>query len=299
MKSFKNQTFILLDVSNLAWRSFHVMGHLSFKGIQTGILFGLLKDIQSLQTLFDTRRVIFCFDRGRSLRAREYSNYKKKRQQADFDEVKLAAIQEVRRQLHLMRREYFKELGYVNIFSQFGYEADDIIAAVASHIATKQGEAIVVGSDHDLYQCLSPRVRLYDPRIKKIRTEKWFREEHGISPIQWIDVKSIAGCSSDEIAGIKGVGEKTALKFLRGQLKADSAAYKAIVAGNAIWQRNRSLVELPYPGVKEFEIKEDDVTDKKWQKLAKRLGMKSIMGKQAIEPDKDYRRRLVKRKGFF
>ena len=241
----KNDTspWLVLDVSYLVWRSFHAIGHLSHKDVSTTAIFGLLRDVVQFQDLHNTKRIVFCFDRGRSLRIREFPQYKLRRQDDQIDEKQRKARHEIRRQMQLLRREYLTEIGYKNVLSQHGYEADDIIASVCNRIATKQGEAIIIGSDKDLYQLLSPRVSLYNPRIHKMLTLQAFVKDYGISPTSWIDVKALAGCVTDGVPGIAGIGEKTAIKFLRGELKENAKAFQSIVKGNDIWQRNRNLVD--------------------------------------------------------
>ncbi len=90
-------------------------------------------------------------------------------------------------------------------------------------------------------------------------------------------MKAIAGCSTDEIKGVQRVGEKTAAKFIRGELKTTSAAYQNIILGNKIWKRNIPLVQLPYHGTDQFPLEVDDVNIQSWRHLAKKLGMKSLM----------------------
>ena len=74
-------------------------------------------------------------------------------------------------------------------------------------------------------------------------------------------MKAISGCSSDNITGIKGVGEKTAIKYLLGELKETTKTYKAIEEQKEeLWKKNGKLTKLPLEGTKVFEIKEDKVS---------------------------------------
>lgn len=270
------------------------MDHLTHNGKSTGAIFGLMRDIVQLQDVHNTSRLVFCFDRGRSLRCKEYAPYKANRQDNVIDEEQRNARREVRRQIHLLRSKYLKQIGYRNVFSRWGYEADDIIASVANTIAAKQQRAIIVGTDKDLYQCLSPRVSIWNPITSKMLTHESFEAVHGISPTQWIDVLAMAG-GHDNIEGIRGVGDITARKFLSGKLRADSKAFDLIVKGNAIWKRNRDLVELPYPGTPEFKLRDDKVSDQAWKDVAKQLGLRSLMTNAPIR-DRDVRKRLVKKR---
>lgn len=278
-----SRTYLVIDTPYLAWRAFHSLPNLTHDAVATTVVFGILRDICSLSDLFSPSSIVWCFDRGRSLRIREFPEYKCKRQDGCLTKEQRDAKQALRKQIHLLRTDYLPALGYRNVFSQTGYEADDIIASVCNSIATNKHAAIIISADKDLYQCLSARVSMYNPRTRITTTQDSFQEEYGLDSTRWIDVKSMAGCATDNIPGIKGVGEATAAKFLAGRLKEHSKAFQAIVKGNSTWQRNRSLIELPYPGTRRFELRADEVTPKLWDGLALHLGMDSLVGQAPID----------------
>ena len=142
----------------------------------------------------------------------------------------------------------------------------------------KGDRAVVVSSDTDLYQLLSTRVSIWKPHKKEIYTSKDFsRDYYNLDPIQWVQVKALAGCTSDAIPGIPGVGEVTAGKFLRGLLKPASKAYQSIERFQSVWQNNLPLVRLPFEGTMIPKIQTDEVSPDKWRNLAQRLGMKSLL----------------------
>lgn len=138
---------------------------------------------------------------------------------------------------------------------QDGYEADDMIALVAAEMNRRQQGLIIVSSDEDLFQCLSDRVVMFSPQRKeheRIRNAQWVIDEYGVGPHEWAKVKSLAGCSTDDIPGVPGVGEKTAAKFLTKQLT-KGVKYEAI--RSAIVHKipcdpvaNHKLVKLPFEG---------------------------------------------------
>lgn len=235
----------------------------------------MLRDIMNLQSLHNTPYIAFCFDHGVSLRCANYPKYKSSRRDKIRSPEEQAAYEELRFQIRMLKTDYLKSVGFQNIFFQKGYEADDIIAGLCQGLHKNQ-EAIIVSADHDMYQLLSDNVSIWNPNQKEMMTKHRFSQEWGIEPDLWIDVKSIAGCNSDEIDGIDGVGEKTAAKFLTGSLKEKTKAFRAIVAGNAIWNRNRQLVKLPYPGLKNHVLMVDAASPTKWDQLAKRLGIRSL-----------------------
>ncbi len=277
-------TWLLFDSNYLCWRAYHSTGQLSFGMIKTGIVFGYLKTFIDLQGTFLTSKVVHCFDSGVSLRKEICPGYKKSRKGGDnsTDEEK-ELLGEVRKQIKLLRREYLPEIGSKNVFFQPGYEGDDVIASVCQSLP-EGSEAVIVSADEDLFQLLSPTVSHFNPTTKKMITDELFKKEWGINPSDWIMVKALAGCGSDEVIGIKGVGEKTAAKHIRGELKANSKVYGAIAKQLDVVQKNLPLVSLPFPGIQQFILQDDKIDKPGWESLTERLGMKSIKNLRSILP---------------
>lgn len=271
------RTWLVLDSNYLCHRAFYTTGNLSFGDTSTGVVFGFMRDITTLQDQHDTSRIVFCFDHGKSVRTVLCPGYKSSRR-AELDDEQQELQRGLRTQIKILRTEILPDLGFNNVFSQHGYEADDMIASVV-HNMPEEDRAIIISSDHDLFQLLSARVMMYNPHKQKMTTAKSFSKEYGISPTQWIDVKAMAGCHSDDIPGIKGIGEIRAAKFLSGRLKAESKAFQMIVQGNKIWKRNRNLVRLPYPGTRTFELVRDEFSRDSWRELCDSMGMDSLRNK--------------------
>ncbi len=112
-------------------------------------------------------------------------------------------------------KEMVRELGITVVVSE-GCEADDCIASLAAAYG-RERPVVIVGVDKDLRQCLAPNVVMWDPasREEKIVTLDSFREETGLEPSQWADVQALIGDSTDNVPGVKGIGEKTAEKLFR------------------------------------------------------------------------------------
>lgn len=252
------------------------MGHLSHEDIETGVPFGVLRDIHTFIRDFQTPHVVFCFDYGKPIRSDALPGYKANRSQEN-DPNKQEQRRRVRRQMELLRTDYLPSIGFCNLCYEFGYEADDMIASAVAAVRRRKERAVIVSSDHDLYQLLSPDVILWKASSQENYTHCAFQTEFGIEPEQWVDVKAIAGCKSDNVPGIPGVGEITAAKFLAGLLKPTSQAYKKIVAGNATWQLNREIVRLPYSGTPEVSLYQDETTKERWAGVLARLGIRSVM----------------------
>ncbi len=233
-----------VDVSYLAYRAFHSMGKLSFGGESTQIPFGIIKTIRSVCEEVDAHGVATFFDRGRPKRKDLLPEYKANRKKRDEDEEARLARKDLKVQIGKLHNN-LKGMGDPNVFSQDGYEADDLLAAAAD--AAKDYELVILSTDTDLYQLLSPTVTMWDPNKNQIITEEYVRNKYGIGVGQWADVKALAGDTSDNIKGIPGVGIKTAVKFLSGNLTGKK--FETIVHDNgATWERNLELVRLPMSG---------------------------------------------------
>jgi len=201
-----------------------------------------MRQVLSLSQRFDTSKFLFAWDSKRSHRKDIYPSYKNKTQLTN-DEYKFE--KEAFRQFIELRLVTLPLFGFENNFIQTGMEADDIIAALAYNYKRK---FIIVSGDGDLYQLLSNHVEMYSPRKKKLVTEESFIAEYNVTPEQWVVVKQVAGCRSDKVDGIAGVGDKRAIQFIKGTLNEKTKGYQNIIAGKAIINRNEALVKLPFSG---------------------------------------------------
>lgn len=273
------EPLLLLDTNYLCHRAWHAMGEMHHAGQGTAAIFGVLSDIVHLQDEFRTSRIAFAFDGSKGLRYQHLPGYKaarRKRREID-DAAQKEARADLREQIRRLQEDYLPAMGFRNIWSCPGYEGDDIIAQAAAQTAPGS-EAIIIASDQDLWQCLRPGlVWQYNPTTKQAMTYARFKAAWGIEPPVWATVKAMAGCSSDSIPGVKGVGEKTAAKFIRGELGEKTKAHAAIKSFSAAdRKRNKLLTTLPFPGTPEPVLQEDHVTEDKWAAMADRLGMTSL-----------------------
>lgn len=272
-----NRRYLILDCNYLAHRAKYAFGDLSEGGSPTGVVYGFLKDILSLRERFQTNRFIFCWDSKVSLRKQIYPAYKKKRMVKQQTEEEKAFEDAFQIQMKKLRTEYLPTIGYQNIFLQEGYESDDIIAVVCQAITPDLEEGVIVTADHDLYQLIRNNIICYNPQTKIQMTVGKFINTYGITPKQWIKVKAIAGCPSDNIKGIERVGEVIAIKYIQKELGKGCKAYRSIKTGwRSVVLRNRTLVELPYKGTKPVRLVQDRISQVGWNKVTKALNMKSI-----------------------
>lgn len=272
-----NRKWIVIDGNAIAWAGFHACGDLSYQNTPTGVSFFFLGKILDLQRELATEHVAICFDYGRSKRYKMCSTYKATRNKKRDDDPEVRArFVSVCQQIDTLRKQHLKSIGFRNVFYAKGFEADDMIASVCNNLRAGD-EAVIVSADHDMWQLIRHNVSVFIPTVKKHITRKSFVQEYGFSPRKWVDVKCLAGCSTDDIPGISGIGEKTAAKYLRGELKPTSVAYKKIIQGikRGIMETNRPLVELPLAGTPEC-IPRTQKQSLSWQPTLKALNIKSL-----------------------
>ena len=198
---------ILVDAQPIAYRAFHAYDLSTSRGEPTNIIYGVLKILKSIVLELPKSQVVTFWDSGRSkYRAAKYPEYKRSpareksrdkpghTEQSFFDQIDAAS-------------EILRCMGVRQVRVP-GVEADDLIA-----IASGTGDHIVVADDMDLWQ-LADTCKVYAPRKDMwITRESCFREV-GCYPEQILDYKSLAGDTSDNIPGVPGVGDKTALSIL-------------------------------------------------------------------------------------
>jgi len=272
------ETYLILDCPFLAYRANAAMSDLMHEDDPTSVVFGLMRDLVAWKELFRTDKVVFCFDRGMNRRLEICPEYKANRRYCDETEQERMARERFREQVRRLMEEDLFRLGYRNVLWEEGLEADDIIASVVFSSLGEGDEAIIVASDADLYQLIAPNVSMFDPVRNKRKMHQWFCSEYGIQPSQWADVKAIAGCSGDNVKGVRGVGEKSAIAFLLGKMNPEHQRHRSIMENKDVWKRNLKLVQLPFRGTPVYELREDRVTQERWDKFCKSYGMRSLRG---------------------
>jgi DNA polymerase-1 len=272
-----NDPLLLIDCQCLIYRSFFAIKRMSHEERPMGAVYGFLDQIRRLKEHFGTNRIAFCFDSKVVKRREILPTYKEKRRLENLTPEEQESRASLHEQVALLRDEYLPSIGFRNIYEQEGYEADDLLAEIARRI--KSRIVVIVTSDQDMYQCLSPNVRCYSPFPSKTRpqliTRKVFRNIYGLEPAQWIAVKAMAGCTSDEVPGIPGVGEPSAIRYLLGGFKEGSKMIGKVESpeGVEIYKRNLQLVKLPLEKTKiKRKLREDRVSVGKWEAFCDKVG---------------------------
>jgi DNA polymerase I len=199
------KTLYLIDGSAYIYRAFFALPPLSnSKGQQTNAVYGfttmLLKILREHTP--DCLAVVFD-EKGPTQRHEEFKAYKAQR--PEMPHGMQAQIPLIHRVVQAMA---------VPVIRQVGLEADDLIGTLARKAEAAGLDVVIVTSDKDMFQLLTPAIRIYDP-VK----DKWFgeaecRERFGVEPARVVEIMGLMGDSVDNIPGVKGIGEKTATKLI-------------------------------------------------------------------------------------
>lgn len=199
----------IIDGSSLLYRAFYALPltMTSPDGVPTNAVYGFLRMLLSLYRELDPAYVAVTFDKDRqTFRTEMYDGYKATRKPAPAELVpQFDLILEV---MHVMG---------VAVYSLSGYEGDDVLGTLSARYEKELPVAIVTG-DRDALQLASDRTTVYltQKGISSMSemTPKAVEEKYGITPSQVIDMKALMGDTADNIPGVPGIGEKTALKLL-------------------------------------------------------------------------------------
>jgi 5'-3' exonuclease len=259
------------------------MGHLTHEEMQVGIIFGFFKQILSLAKQFNSNQFVFVWDSTYSKRKEIYSEYKNNRKRKlTEEEKKLNGY--AYNQFDLLKNELLNRVGFTNNYCFTGYEGDDLIASILNW--NFKLENIIVSSDNDLYQLLKSGIRIistYSITKKHLYTFADFVEEWNIFPNLWPTVKAITGCLGDNVKGLPGVGEKTAIKYLTGKLASGKTKSLIFARENDILHRNMPIVELPFTGTPKIHLKNfDTLYLKNFLEVFDKYNFQSLTTKEAM-----------------
>lgn len=252
VKTHEQPHILIIDGMALLFRSFFAtsaMGHFfpNDDGIPTNGIQGFLRHTMTAKSIFKPTHLAVCWDMGaHTFRNDLYGDYKANRP---------APPEELVPQFDMVR-EASARMGWKN-YGEQGMEADDLIGSIVAHW-TGKSEITVVSGDRDLLQLLRPDVKI--ALIKKgyseydVYTDSRFKEEYGIMPSQYVDKKAFTGDAADGYPGVKGIGPKTALMFIKKYGSVDGvlnaldeltpARRKRVEEGIEMLEISRKLAEI-------------------------------------------------------
>ncbi|WP_372996835.1 DNA polymerase I [Lutispora sp.] len=206
----KKDTMIIIDGNSLMHRAFYALPPLTNRdGLHTNVIYGFVNMINRLIEGYKPNYMAIAFDRKEpTFRHKEYAEYKAKR---------LKMSEDMAEQIPYLK----KVIDAMNIkrIELEGYEADDIIGTLSKMSDKKGINTLIVTGDRDAFQLITDNVHILMTKKGISEMEEYDKEklmsQYSITPEQVIDLKGLMGDASDNIPGIPGVGEKTALDLLK------------------------------------------------------------------------------------
>lgn len=202
---------VLIDGNNLMFRSYYATAYAgnlmkNSKGFVTNALYGFTNMMNKIIHEEEFSYILVAFDKGKTFRHDTYSLYKAGRIETPAD---------LKNQFP-KAKEMLDAMG-IKWYETDGYEADDIIGTLSKMATDNDYETLIVSSDRDLLQLINDKVtvKLLKTKDYIMMTRDAFVSEYNLEPIKIIDLKGLQGDKSDNIPGVKGIGEKTALKLLQ------------------------------------------------------------------------------------
>jgi len=245
-----NNILYLVDGSSYIYRAYFAIRHLSSPGGQpTNAIYGFIQMLLKLLKDYKPQHVAVVFDAGRiTFRTDLYPEYKANRAAMPDDlRAQVGPIREVVRAFNIPALELA------------GFEADDIIGALAARHSASGGRVVVVTGDKDLMQIVTEQVTLLDTMKGKASGITEVIERFGVGPELVPDILGLAGDSSDNIPGVPGIGEKTAIKLIQefgsleqllersGEVKGKIGEKLREFSNQALLSRRLATIELNVP----------------------------------------------------
>ncbi len=198
-------TLYLIDGSAYIYRAFFALPALNnSKGLQTNAVYGFMTTLLKIIREHGPDGLVVAFDeKGPTLRHEEFKEYKTQR--PPMPDGMKAQIPYIHRVVEALN---------ISAVKQAGYEADDLIGTLARQAALAGHDVVIVTGDKDMLQLITPHVRIYDPVKDKWSGDAECLTKFGVEPGRVVEIMGLMGDSSDNIPGVKGIGEKTAMKLI-------------------------------------------------------------------------------------
>jgi len=211
----KKQKLMVIDGNSILNRAFYGLQGPNLlatsDGLYTNAVYGFINIMNKYLEEENPQYLCVAFDlKAPTFRHKQFDGYKANRKgMPDELRVQVPIIKEVLDAMRIKRLE------------MEGFEADDILGSISLCAQQKDMEVVIVTGDRDALQLAGENIRIKIPKTKggKTETEEYdpgiIREKYGIEPVQFIDVKALMGDASDNIPGVPGIGEKTALELIK------------------------------------------------------------------------------------
>ena len=227
---------LVMDGNSIVNRAYYGIRPLTNReGLYTHAIYGFIMTMQRLLEEEDPQALCITFDlKAPTFRHLEYEGYKAQRK---------GMPQELAQQMPVLKQVL--EAMNIPYYQLEGYEADDLIGSISRRCEAAGWDCVIATGDKDSLQLITPhtKVKLVSTRMgqtqTKDMTEEAFRQEYGFDPIHMVDLKALMGDSSDNIPGVPGVGDKTAMALVQryGSIEALYAAMPEVEAKPAVLRK--------------------------------------------------------------
>jgi DNA polymerase-1 len=284
----KNSKLVIIDGNSLMHRAFYALPNLTnAKGLHTNVIYGFVNMLYKIQEEFKPDYIGIAYDRkAPTFRHEEYPEYKAGR---------LKMAEEMVEQIPVLK-EVIAAMNIKQIEID-GYEADDIIGTVSAFCTQKEVSASIITGDRDAFQLINEHVHVFITKKGISEMIEFDREKlmevYEITPEQVVDMKGLMGDASDNIPGVPGIGEKTALDLIKQfdtletTLQNYSQVKKNKVRENLETYRDQALLskrlatiikDVPIDiKLEDFQVNEPD--NNMLYKHFKELGFKGLLNK--------------------
>ncbi len=229
-----NNTLYLIDGSSYLYRAYFAIKRLSSPtGFPTNAIYGFTQMLLKLLKDYKPVNLAMVFDVGRvTFRTKMYPDYKANRSEMPDDlRQQVGPIRDLVRAFN------------IPVVELEGYEADDLIGTLAARWEAQGGKVVVVTGDKDLMQIVTEKTTLMDTMKNVTSAIPQVYERFGVEPERVIDILGLAGDSSDNIPGVPGIGEKTAIKLIQQFGSMDALLEKAGEVPGKVGEKLREFAE--------------------------------------------------------
>lgn len=245
---------LIVDGNNISMRAAYGCAQLYDKfGTPTGCFMTTVRTICNVADKVRPDRVFCVWDAGHSKFRKALLPTYKDRGEIEDDEAKIQLMAEWRVQVGLLKK-HLPLLG-VGQFEVGGCEADDIIFKIVRTLSETGMESVILSSDQDFCQLLSPLVSIWNLKKDECLRAGDLEGIYGVTPSQWVEYRCMTGDDSDKIPGVQGIGEKRASAIMKefGDLRRffatpeaekEKAYIKTLRSNGEIIERNRKLMDL-------------------------------------------------------
>lgn len=202
----KKPSLYIIDGSSYIYRAFYAIPHLTnSKGFPTNAIYGFARMLLKIIRDEKPDYLAIAFDsKGETFRHKEYAEYKAHRPEMPDELVPQIPY------IHKLVEAF-----NIPILQNEGYEADDLIGSAVREASSKGFDVTIVSGDKDMLQLITPDIRMLDTLKNKTYGEKEVIEKFGVSPDKVVEVIGLMGDASDNIPGVPGIGEKTAIALIK------------------------------------------------------------------------------------